>query len=87
MLLFKGIIPDPQDESTKETGKKSSEKSSEKILRLIKENNKISAGELSDKIGISPRAVEKQISKLKSEGYLKRVGPNKGGHWEVLKCT
>jgi len=33
--------------------------------------------------GVSLRAMEKQIAKLKREGQLMRVGPNKGGHWQV----
>jgi len=40
--------------------------------------------EIALKIGISPRAVEKQIAKLKKSGRLRRIGPAKGGHWEVL---
>lgn len=36
-------------------------------------------------IGITERSVERNIRKLQTEGKLKRVGPAKGGHWEVLK--
>jgi len=25
------------------------------------------------------------IAKLKKEGRIKRMGPDKGGHWEVIK--
>ena len=64
-------------------GEKSSEKSSEKILRIIKENPHINAEEISLKINISSRAVEKNISKLKKDGLIKRIGPDKGGYWEV----
>jgi len=35
-------------------------------------------------IGISSRAVEKHIAALKSRGLLKRIGPAKGGHWELV---
>ena len=62
---------------------KASEKGSEKILKLIKGSPEISAEELAAIIGISSRAVEKQISALKKKELLKRVGPAKGGHWEV----
>lgn len=55
------------------------------ILSLIRENPRISARELSDKVGISARKVEENISKLKKKGLLKRIGPAKGGHWEVLE--
>lgn len=41
---------------------KSSEKSWVKILKLIEEDKKISAQELSEKVGINSRAVEKQLA-------------------------
>jgi len=62
-----------------------SEKSSEKIIALVRKNPKLSAREIAGKIGISPRAVEKQIAALKEAGRLRRVGPAKGGHWEVIE--
>jgi ATP-dependent DNA helicase RecG len=71
-------------ESSGEKQGKSSEKSSEKILALIKANPTIAAKNIAETIGISPRAVEKTIAKLKKEKQLRRVGPYKGGHWEVV---
>jgi ATP-dependent DNA helicase RecG len=61
------------------------EKTSEKILHLITDNKNITIAEISGLIGISDRAVKKHIAKLKEEGILKRVGPDKGGHWEVME--
>jgi ATP-dependent DNA helicase RecG len=63
---------------------KSSEKSSEKILLLLRAEPELAAREIAQRIGISSRAVEKQIAKLRQEGRLRRIGPSKGGHWEVL---
>ena len=63
---------------------KSSEKSSEKIIRTIKQNPAVSAQELADMLGITSRAVEKHLSKLKENGVIKRIGPDKGGHWEIV---
>jgi ATP-dependent DNA helicase RecG len=62
-----------------------SEKSSEKILFLIRRNHSISAREIAEIIGISRRAVEKQVANLKKIGKLKRIGPAKGGYWEIVK--
>jgi ATP-dependent DNA helicase RecG len=62
-----------------------SEKSSEKILRLMKFNPSISAARISQEIGITSRAVEKQINALKRAGAVRRIGPAKGGHWEVVQ--
>jgi len=64
---------------------KSSEKSSEKILEIVKNKPEISAQEIAGMIAISPRAVEKNIANLKQKKKLKRVGSDKGGHWEVQK--
>ncbi|OGP72753.1 MAG: hypothetical protein A2V86_03710 [Deltaproteobacteria bacterium RBG_16_49_23] len=64
---------------------KGSEKSSEKILEAIRGNHRISAREIGEKVGISQRAVEKLLSRLKREGSLNRIGPDKGGYWEVTE--
>ena len=63
---------------------KSSEKSSEKILALVKASPNLAAREVANILRITPRAVEKQISKLRDEGRLRRIGPARGGHWEVI---
>ena len=55
------------------------------ILALIQENKNITIPELSEKISINSTATENNIAKLKEKGLLKRVGPDKGGHWEILK--
>ena len=82
------------DEYIKKFGKneKSSEikfgdnqKSSEIILELLKENPKLSAKKLSEQIGITSRAVEKQLASLVEKGFIKREGSPKGGHWEVIE--
>jgi len=56
-----------------------------KIIELMKENKYITAKELSGHIKISTTAIDKNISKLKKKGILKRIGPAKGGYWEVIK--
>ena len=63
---------------------KSSEKSSEKSLSLVKTESTLSAREIALRLSITQRAVEKQIARLRKDGRLKRVGPAKGGHWDVI---
>ena len=62
-----------------------SEKSSEKILALVRIDSALSSRQMAIRLGIVPRAVEKQIAKLRKEGRLTRVGPTKGGHWDVIE--
>ena len=70
--------------SSEKSSEKSSQKSSEKILELISQNPTISGKAISKELGISSRAVEKQIATLKVKGILRRIGADKGGHWEVI---
>lgn len=55
------------------------------ILRLIRANPQITRGELSKLTGLSIRGVEWNLVKMKKDGLVKRIGPTKGGRWEVLK--
>lgn len=59
--------------------------SREKIIALLSQDNTFSAAALAERLGITPKAVEKHIAKMKAEGILKRVGPDKGGHWHVVE--
>lgn len=60
-------------------------KSREIIIELIASNPHITMRELSVKIGIGNKAVEKHIASLKADGRLIRIGADKGGYWEVIK--
>lgn len=60
-------------------------KSSEKILAILRENQSLSAREIAGEVGIRRRAVEKQIAGLRTAGRLRRIGPARGGHWEVTE--
>ncbi|HSD58590.1 MAG TPA: HTH domain-containing protein [Methanotrichaceae archaeon] len=40
---------------------------------------------IADRLGITQRAVEKQIANLKEEGRIRRIGPAKSGRWEVVR--
>ena len=72
----------PQSSEKQQIG---TEKSSKKILRIMVEQPTITTAILAKEIGISTRAVDKQIAKLKALGQLQRVGADRGGHWEVIK--
>ena len=66
------------------SGKESSQKSSHKILELMKQNPAITTTELAQLLNISRRAIAKQTALLKEKGLIRRIGPDKGGRWEVL---
>ena len=64
---------------------KSSLKSSQKILELISASPSITISEIADRLGMTTRGVDKNIKSLKEQGIIRRVGPDKGGHWEVVE--
>jgi len=88
-----GSVEPEIDEETAESSPKSSLKSSlksspkteDRIIELIKQDATISTDQIGDTLGISKRAVVKQIQKLKTQNRVRRIGPAKGGHWEVVE--
>ena len=54
------------------------------ILEALGARPNLTLAELAISIGKSVSAVERASAKLVKEGRLKHVGPQKGGHWEVL---
>ena len=59
-------------------------KTRDKILQLLSANPKHTTQKLAQEIGITTKAVEKQLAKLKAESLLRRDGPDKGGRWVVI---
>jgi len=64
---------------------KTSGKTSGKIIDALNKNCFMTIPELAHMIGISTRSIERNLQKLQKDGRLRRIGPPKGGHWEVLK--
>ena len=75
--------------SRRESREKSREKrrlgSREKILALLAERPALTYAGLSEATGLTVKAIEKNIRQLKAAGRLRRIGPDKGGHWEVVE--
>ena len=53
------------------------------ILALLRQHPYMAARELAQQVGISSRKIEQNIARLKELELLKRIGPARGGHWEV----
>lgn len=54
------------------------------ILRLVMDDPYISKADLSKLVGISVAAISANIEVLRGK-YLRRVGPDKGGFWEIIE--
>jgi len=71
-------------ESSMKSSMKSNMKSDERLLMLLKEFPSASLPRMAEGIGLSVAGVRKVIDKLRAAGRIRRVGPDKGGHWEVI---
>ncbi|PZX09919.1 ATP-dependent DNA helicase RecG [Breznakibacter xylanolyticus] len=60
-------------------------KSSGKIIQLMRENKQITIPEIAEQLSQTTRSVEKQLANLRKAGIIQRIGPAKGGYWEVTR--
>ena len=76
-------------EATSNGGQKSTLKSTLKstrknIVEMIESNPTITLNEIAEQLGKNPRGIDKHIKQLQDQGIIRRVGPAKGGHWEII---
>ena len=60
------------------------QKTTQKIVEQMRSNPTISIEELAELCGLTRDGINYNIRNLKNKGIIKRVGPDKGGHWEVI---
>ena len=70
---------------SQKNSQKISQKNSLKIISLITENSYITTKEMADSLGITRRTVANHLRLLQEHKFIRRVGPDKGGHWEIVK--
>ena len=68
----------------KKRSEKSGQKTSDRLLELLVAHPHLTQEGMVAALMITRSTVQKHISNLKKAGRLRRVGPDKGGHWEVL---
>lgn len=56
-----------------------------KVLAKIRNNPNITKSQLMIKCDLGKTSIDNIIKTLKNRNYIKRVGSNKTGYWEVLK--
>ena len=92
---FKAVLPNlnyslsssvKSNDSTRRTGRETGrETSRERILSLIANEPTITMAMIARELGISVKAVEKQIRQLRELGYIQRKNGRARGYWEILK--
>lgn len=72
------------EKTNKKTDKKTNKKTTEKIMSVMKAMPDVTLAELANATGLSVAGVRWNVRKLKDANLIRRVGPDKGGHWEVI---
>jgi len=73
------------EKATQKTTQETTQKTTQKILELLIKNPQISRKEIARNLGsITEDGIKYNLTKLKKEGRIKRIGPDKGGYWEIL---
>jgi len=91
-ILPAGIAPENAPEKRKKPLKRGQKQGSgapensfqRQILELIRGNPKITYDILAKKTGRDRKTVRRHIAALKEKGLLRRIGPAKGGYWEII---
>ena len=68
--LQQGLRGKSREKTSK--GSKKTGKSREKIIALLSENGKLTTAGLAAEIGVTAKAIEKHLAKLKAEGIIER---------------
>ena len=69
----------------KKAVRKDGQKTVERLWQLLKSHPNLSQAGLVAALGITRSTVQKHINNLKLAGRLRRIGPDKGGHWEGVE--
>ena len=57
------------------------------ICQLMKNNRAITVLALAKKIRVNEKTIKRDIDNLKKDGSIRRIGPDKGGYWEVITAS
>jgi ATP-dependent DNA helicase RecG len=86
--MFNVILSRPQKTSEKTSEKTRVETRVEtrvKIINAIEKNNRITTPMLAELLNLTIKGIEYQLTTLKKQGIIERIGPNKGGYWKIIE--
>ena len=70
---------------SEESGQKNSQTTLEQVYILIKNNPSITRKQLVEATGKASSYIQRCINQLKETKRIQRVGPDKGGFWEIIE--
>jgi ATP-dependent DNA helicase RecG len=64
---------------------KTTQKTTQSILDIIARKPGSTRKELAEATGVSDNGIKYHLRRMQKNGVLRRIGPDKGGHWEVVR--
>lgn len=86
---FVTVFHNPKQEqgvlkTIQKTTQKTIQKTGQKIVEEIRKNPQITRKELAEIIGLTDVGIKYHLSNMQKKNLLRRIGPDKGGYWEIL---
>ncbi len=82
---FPPAVAGAPEEMSAETTQNTTQNTTQKILAILRAQPQASRKDIAAQIGdLTADGVKYQLAKLKAKGWIRRVGPDRGGRWEVL---
>ena len=72
-------------ESSQKMQQKVQQKMQQKILDAIKLNPYITTTKMAEEFEVNRATIHRNLVEMKANGVIRRVGPDKGGHWEIIE--
>lgn len=71
-------------QKTEKVDRKGGQKTRDAIITLISNDSNVTTTQMAAILGINRSAISKHLKRMQEESVIRRIGPDKGGHWEVL---
>ena len=73
------------DQKRPESDQKRARKGQEKIVSIIEADPYVSIAAIAHESGFSVKTVRNLIGEMRKDNLIVRIGPDKGGYWQLLK--
>ncbi len=70
-------------DTVNDTVKSQNDTVNDTVFSLIKQNNKITATQISERLNISLSTVKRRIKELREQRIIERIGSDKTGYWKI----
>ena len=78
-------LQETSPETLQKTLQETLQKRDAEIVRIMKENPEVTTSQMAEVLGVSRQTIATRVKVLQAQGIVRRIGPDKGGHWEVSR--